>query len=134
MFLGKVFNRLKGNSFQRLSGLHHLCGDAEGLQIERKTFLFASPDEPVVQLLGIFAGKLYMLVFGQFQDGLDPESTVKMIMQFHFGNLLDDFLGYHAPIIQHLCTMTQILKQTNNGSGMQKGLKHGSTLYKMQKT
>ena len=74
-----------------------------------------------MQLLGIFAGKLYVLFFGQFQDGLDPESTVKMIMQFHFRNLLDDFLGYHAPIIQHNCTMTQILKQANEDPAMQKG-------------
>jgi hypothetical protein len=121
MLFGKVFNGLEGNPLESFLCLHHLCSNAERFQIERETFLFATSDKPLMQLLGIFAGKLYVLFFGQFQDGLDPESTVKMIMQFHFRNLLDDFLGYHAPIIQHICTMTQILKQANRAAGMQKG-------------
>jgi hypothetical protein len=36
-----------------------------------------------------------------------------MVMQFHFWNLLDYFLGYHATIIQHICMKRQILKQPN---------------------
>ena len=85
-----------GDPGQRRFVLHHRKTYLETFQIKGKALSVGASVEPFGQIGPGRCGQVHLLLFGQLDDGVRPDTAVEMIVKLHLRELSYHFPCYHV--------------------------------------